>query len=245
MGCNTCRSECGREDGCGSRKAAQQVLLDGLIRRLYPGRTWGQPDDAACFRAGLGPFEVGRLRRALAEALCAPTYVRPGGPDDLCSFLYVLCLGREPPLIEIRDSEAGLGLLEVEVEGEVGAAAGTERLALRERYLRLSCSAIGRLVAVQEVALEMDVKDGLAEIREIPLPGVFDPKLLKRFQKAVDLVQAHEIEHLDMGLLDLPAERFGLQPGDYAERFGTEPGLFNFFFQAQPVKTASVSYLPI
>lgn len=236
MGCNTCRSECGREDGCGSRKAAQQVLLDGLIQRLYPGRTWGQPDDEAAFRAGLGPFEVGRLRRALAEALCAPTYVRPGGPDDLCSFIYVLCLGREPPLIEVRDSEAGLRLL---------AGAVPDGPALRERYLRLSCSAIGRLVAVQEMALEMDLKDDLAEIREIPMPGVFDPKLLKRFQKAVDLIQAHEIEHLDMGLLDLPAERFGLRPGDYVERFGTEPGLFNFFFQAQPVKTASVSYLPV
>ncbi len=52
MGCSTCKSECGREDGCGSRKAEQKDLLDGLIARLYPSRTWGQPDDEASFRGG-------------------------------------------------------------------------------------------------------------------------------------------------------------------------------------------------
>jgi len=31
MGCNTCASECGRQDGCGTRKAEQKVVLDRLI----------------------------------------------------------------------------------------------------------------------------------------------------------------------------------------------------------------------
>ena len=68
MGCDTCKSECGREDGCGTRKATQKVVLDGLAERLYPSRTWGQADDAACFRAGLSLSEVQRLGRQVAAA---------------------------------------------------------------------------------------------------------------------------------------------------------------------------------
>ena len=102
MGCDTCKSECGRQDGCGTRKATQKELLDGLIGRLYPSRRWGEPDDQACFRAGLHAGQVTRLAQQLATALKAPAYVQAGGPDDLCSFIYVLCLGRQPALIELR-----------------------------------------------------------------------------------------------------------------------------------------------
>ena len=52
MGCDTCKSECGREDGCGTRKATQKVVLDGLA-----GAALSQPN--------LGPG--GTMRRAFAR----------------------------------------------------------------------------------------------------------------------------------------------------------------------------------
>ncbi len=241
MGCGTCKSECGREDGCGSRKAAQKLVLDELVIRLYPARTWGQPDEAACFRAGPSEGEVRRLAQSLSIALRAPAFFRPGAPDDLCSFIYVLCVGREPALIGLLGTPH-LGL------SHLGQLSPGQRI--DERYLRIALSSCGRLAAVQEVVMELRTDpdaapEGMAVLRELPRPGVFDPHLLKRFQKTTDFLLAHGIEHLDMGLLDLPAAQFGLSPGDYPDRFGTHPGLFNFFFHAEPVQTAAASYLEL
>lgn len=239
MGCSTCKSECGREDGCGTRKAAQKVVLDGLVARLYPGRSWGDPDPAESLGAGLSGGEVRRLGQALSVALKAPVRYVPGEEEDQCRFLYVLCQGREPSLLDLREDRVALE--------DLGAPDGGTVL---ERHLRIACSRLGRLAAVQEVALELrqgggGAPDGMAVLRELSQPGVFDPKLLKRFQKAVDLLLASGIEHLDMGLLDVPAEQFGLTPGDYGARYGAAPRLFNYLFAAQPVVTTSSTYLPL
>jgi hypothetical protein len=241
VSCKTCKSECGREDGCGSRKAVQKELLDKLVARLYPGRTWGLPDPQACFEERLELAEVTRLASHLSTALRAPAYVLPGGDDDLCSFIYVLCLGREPSILELRESYVG---------STPGESFHLEADTLRERYLRIACSTVSRLACVQEVALELSIRpndcpDGLAKVAEIPLPGVFDPVLLKRFQRTVDLLQAHGVEHLDMGLLDVEAESFGLSPGEYEERFGTAPSLCNYLFYAAPVRMTTLSFLPL
>lgn len=255
-GCGTCKSECGREDGCGTRKAEQAVILDRLIAELYPSRRWGQPDAERCFRGGLSEPEVAQLGQQLAEILKAPVYLVPGGPEDQCCFLYVLCVGRAPALVELR-AQAELPSAVEQTDG--AAALAPESTAIRERYLRLSCSSVVRAVCVQEVALELDLEppaprasepsieaaQETAQIREVPLPGVFDPKLLKRFQKTVDLLMALGIEHLDMGLLDVPAGQRGLDGADYADRYGSEPALLNFFFYAQPVTTASLSFVPV
>lgn len=253
-GCGTCKSECGREDGCGTRKAEQTEILDGLIAALYPSRRWGEPDDERCFRGGLGEDEAATLGQQIADVVKAPVYLVPGGPDDLCCFLYVLCIGRAPALVELR-AETGPA-----AQG-TGALEGLtpESATIRERYLRLACSQVTRAVCVQEVALELDIARSapdtgdtgdepgaqVAQIRELPLPGVFDPKLLKRFQKIVDLLLALGIEHLDMGLLDVPASQRDLDGGGYAARYSDEPALLNFFFYAQPVRTASLSFVPL
>jgi len=237
MSCKSCRSECGREDGCGSRKAAEKELLDSLVARLYPSRRWGEPDPHQSLEERFELAEVVQLATRLATALRAPAYVVPGGEDDLCAFIYILCLGREPSILELRESRPAAGPW---LESDM----------LRERYLRIACSSLGRLACVQEVAMELtaqsgDCPPGLAMIREVSLPGVFDPMLLKRFQRVVDLLQAHHIEHLDMGLLDVDAAAFGLEPGDYAERFGVPPALLNYFFYAPPVQTSVLSFLPL
>lgn len=236
MGCNTCRSECGREDGCGSRKAAQKDILEALVQKLYPSRVFGESALLDDNEARMELPEVIRLASQLSTALRVPAYVLPGGDADHCAFIYLLCLGREPSVLELREG----------LQGDFQLEADT----LRERYLRIACSSLGRLACVQEVALELSVRDsdcptGMAMIREIPMPGVFTPQLLKRFQKTVDFLQAHDVEHLDMGLLDVDAASFGLLPGEYEGEFGTPPALLNYLFYAAPVQTVTTTFVAL
>src|SRR5262245_50931096 len=117
MGC----SGCTRTDGCESHKGPQREAIGEALARVYPSRTWGQPDDEARFGTGISSGEAKRLARALSTATRAPTFHRAGGPDDLCDFVYVLCVGRAPALVDVRDGLA-------EAESEV----------VRERYLRVA-----------------------------------------------------------------------------------------------------------
>jgi hypothetical protein len=221
MGC----AGCTKVDGCEAEKGPQREALDAALASVYPDRTWGRPDDAARFGAGVRPGEVRRLARALAVATRAPTYVRTGGPDDLCELVYILCVGRAPSLLDVRD-----GL------------ASPESPRVREKYLRVAFSTVARVATLQEVALELDVEGEDALLRELPQPGVYDPLLLKRMRAAVDLLEASDLEHLDFGLLDRPVP--GADPGDYRERFGAEPTWVNFLFYAAPARTSSLTVLP-
>ncbi len=220
MGCSSCT----REGGCESHKGPQRRAIDEVMRAIYPDRTWGRPDDEARFRAGIREREARALGRAVATAARAPTYFRAGGPDDLCHYVWVLCLGRAPALVDVRDGLAP-------PDGD----------AVRERYLRLHLSTVGRLATIQEVAMELDrAGDGWA-LRELPLPGVYDAKLLKRMRAIVDLVEASDIEHLDFGLVDAPWP--DAAAGDYVERYGVAPALVNFLFYAQPARTSATTLL--
>jgi hypothetical protein len=157
MGC----SGCTRSNGCEAHKGPQRSIIEATLEAVYPGHTWGRPDDEARFGAGVRPAEVRRLTRALSVATRAPTFHRPGGPDDLCEYVYVLCVGREPALVDVRD-----GL----------AAPEADRV--RERYLRVHFSSVARAATVQEVAMELDADGAGVVVRELPQPGVYDPKLL-------------------------------------------------------------------
>ena len=245
MGCSTCKTGCQTEDGgCGPRKALQKDRLTALIAQHYPQGCWGDPSLTGIDEAGVGADELLTLAQELSTVNKTPCYVVPGGEGDLCHFIYVLCLGREPSLIELRD----------EVQRGLRPSLWLEGEHLRERYLRLSVSTLTRAACVQEVGLELDVDaseprgleatEPLAQLREVPLPGVFTAGLLKRLQRTVDLLQAHDIEHLDMGLLDVDASTLGLNPGDYPQRFGAPPSVLNYFFYAQPVQMTTVSWLP-
>lgn len=220
MGC----SGCTRSQGCEAEKGPQRAAIDEAMARVYPTRTWGVPDDEARFGAGVRPAEARRLARALAVATRAPTFYRAGGPDDLCEIVYVLCVGREPALIDVRDGLA-------EADGE----------RVRERYLKVHFSTVARLVTVQEVALELERADGLVLVREIPRPGVYEPQLLKRLRAVVDLVEASGFEHLDFGLVDVPYP--DAAPGAYRERYGVAPALVNFLFYAQPARVTTTTVL--
>ena len=223
MGCATCNSG----GGCETHKGPQRALIDEVMRAVYPLRTWGQPDDEARFRAGIREREARALARSLSSAASAPTFFRAGGPDDLCHYVYVLCLGRAPALVDVRD-----GLAPPEAD------------AVRERYLRVHFSTVARIATIQEVAMELDraphVSDGWV-LRELPQPGVYDAKLLKRMRAVVGLIEASDIEHLDFGLVDKPYP--DTLDGDYAERYGVAPALVNFLFYAQPARTSATILL--
>jgi hypothetical protein len=217
---------CARAGGCGTRKGGQRALIARALARLYPTGTWGELDDEARFRRGLGRGGALRLARGASEALKAPTLLVEGGPDELCDFLYVLCVGREPGLIAVR-------------EGREALEPGAEELDVRERYLRVALSSLARLAAVQEVEVTLERDGGQLWIREAPRAGVYDPILLKRFQKLVDLVGAHGAAHLDMGLLD--AEPVGMEGAAYQARYGRAPRIVNYLFYPSPTTTARIS----
>src|SRR5688572_23797228 len=173
MSCAGCKKKA-TGDGCETHKAPQRVALDDAIARLYPGApggpTWGQLDAEAAFGGGIRPAEVRRLGQALSVAARAPTFVRPGGDEDLCTFVYLLCVGRAPGLLDVRDERVPVDL-----------GAGEERV--RERWLRVALSSVARMATVQEVAFELDRLDAsTVEIRELGRPGVYDPILLKRMR---------------------------------------------------------------
>jgi len=211
MGCTDCRAK----GGCDARKGVQRATLDEVVARVYPDRTWGRPDDEARFGAGVSSREAKRLARAMAAVLRAPTFFRAGADDDLCWFVWVLCVGRRPSLLEARE----------------GALAEAPRI--EERWLRVALSTVARLAAVQEVSLVLD--GGL--LVESPRAGVFDPILLDRVQRLVALLEASDVAHVDFGLLDVPLD--GAADGDYHARFGVSPRLANFLFFAQPPTTAT------
>jgi hypothetical protein len=220
-GCADCKSGGG---GCESHKGPQRVVIDEVMRVVYPDRTWGRPDDEARFRAGIREREARALGRSIATAAKAPTFFRPGGPDDLCHYVWVLCLGREPSLLDVRD-----GLATPEDDH------------VRERYLRVHLSTVARIATIQEVALELDRAAEGWVLRELPQPGVYDAKLLKRMRAIVDLVEASDLEHLDFGMVDKAWP--DALAGDYVERYGVEPALVNFLFYAQPARTSATLLL--
>lgn len=219
MGC----SDCGRKGGCDERKGTQRGVLDGVIASVYPERVWGRPDDEARFGAGVPRGEVKRLARSISALVKAPTFFRAGADEDLCDFVWVLCVGREPALVEVRDGRAAIPEHDARLE---------------DRYLRVCFSTVARLAAVQEVTLALD---GGAVVEETPRPGVFDPALLKRMQKVVALLEASDVAHIDFGLLDVPLD--GGAPGEYVARYGVEPRLANWLFYAAPPTTRTVTLL--
>jgi len=221
-------SDCGSKGGCDARKHVQRGVLDGAVDRVYPDRTWGRLDDEARFGAGVPRDEVRRLSRSIAVVARAEVTFRPGEPEDLCDFVWVLCLGRRPSLLEIREG------------APVGEADLVPGVRVEERWLRLAISSVTRAAAMQEVVLTMEVDDdGNALVAEAPRAGVFDPTLLSRVQAIVALLEASDVAHIDFGLLDKPLA--GGQPGDYEARYGCPPRLCNYLFFAAPPTVRTVS----
>jgi hypothetical protein len=230
MGC----SDCARSGGCSTRKADERSLLAEVLARVYPDRRWGAPDDAARFRAGIGEVEGRRLARRMAAGLEAPTTFRSGDDTALGDMIYVLCVGRAPALVDLRDREAA-GALEA-LDGE----------RVRERYLRVALSSVARIAAVQEVALELDREGETFVFRERPRDGVYDPILLRRTQRLIELLVESDIAYLDFGLLAKPPGRYldGFTDDDYRAEYGQPADTVNYLFYPQPSTVVGITYVP-
>jgi hypothetical protein len=227
MGC----TDCGAKGGCSARKGQETALLQELLPSLYPGRRWGEPDDLARHRAGICEAEGRRFARQAAQALRGPAFFRPGADDESCDYVYVLCVGRRPALLELREQE----VIDVP-DGDV----------IDERYLRVALSSMARVAAVQEVAFELRREGDGYVVKEKPRDGVYDPVLLKRTQALIELIVASDITYFDFGLLAKPVSRYveGFDDVDYEERFGVRPQTVNYLFYPQPSTAITTSWVP-
>jgi hypothetical protein len=217
-GCTNCKAK----SGCDDRKGDMLASVDRTLDELYPTRTWGQPIDAI---AGPSPGELAGLAEELAGELRAATFVRPGGDDEPCDYIYVLCVGRTPCIVQARDHG-------VPVPDEWDAE-------IHEQYLRVVVSQRARVAAVQQVAVDaVRTPEGVI-VREAPRAGVYDAPLLARMQKLVAILPAYELLHVDFG--EIAHAPPGYQAGAWRELFGGDPSIANYLFYPQPTTMISTT----
>jgi hypothetical protein len=214
---------------CDERKRDQRRLAAELLARTYPSRRFGAPDDEARFRRGLGRTALARLAAAVSQAAAAPARVVPGAEEDLCDYVYLLCLGREPGLLAVQAGAAPLPPPPV-----------------RDRYLRIAVSSLGPVAAVQELELRLDAVDpgpdsAAARLSELTRSGVYEEALLPRYRRVVTALESARIHHLDFDVLeDEPA---GYDGSAYRDSFGAAPTVLNYLFFPWPARTVATEYL--
>jgi hypothetical protein len=227
-------THCGAKERCDDRKGSMFEAIDAAMARLYPTRRWGERDEAVGFGAGVSEQEGHVLAAELAHSLKASTFYRPGSEEEFCDFIYVLCMGREPCLIQIRDGNVPFPQEPEEFGGQP----------IRELYLRVCLSHVARLAGVQQVAMNLDLAAGADElmISEVPRSGVYDAPLLKRFQTLVALLPDFDVTSVDFG--DISAPPKGYDGGLYTSLYGAEPDTANYLFFPQPSTMRTTTFHP-
>jgi hypothetical protein len=256
MGC----TDCGRKGGCDSRKHAMFAAIEEALARIYPTRRWDERDETAALESGVTRDEGIDLAGAIAKRMGTLALFRAGDSDEWCDYIYVLCLGRTPSIVEIREGQGAAGDISDLAIDDVGRgphaplslAGGEDPLVdgfddgLDERYLRVALSGLARFAGVQEVAMTLRRQqhgDGeTVMITERARGGVFDPILLPRFQALVAVLAEWNLRHLDFGEILEPPD--GFDPAGYPDRFGTAPVIANYLFYPQPPTTVSTVVLP-
>ncbi|HEU4731160.1 MAG TPA: hypothetical protein VFT22_24875, partial [Kofleriaceae bacterium] len=165
---------------------------------------------------------------------------RTGGEDEPCDYIYVLCMGRTPCVVQVRDHG-------VPVPAEWYAA--TQDGSIRELYLRLVVSQRARMAAVQQVALEVvrAVPEAAPRtgsgflVREQPRAGVYDAPLLHRMQKLVATLPGYDLLHVDFG--EIAHAPPGYDAGAWRELFGGEPSIANYLFYPQPTTMVATGFI--
>jgi hypothetical protein len=214
MGCTSCKSKV----GCDHRKTAMIASVDQTLAELYPTRTWGEVSGAF---DGPTRDEIGALADELATELRAATFVREGGDDEPCDFIYVLCVGRAPCIVQVRD------------HGVPAPDEWRTSDSLDELYLRVVIGQRARVAAVQQVSIEL--RGGV--VRELPRAGVYDAPLLARMQRLVAILPAYDLLHVDFG--EIAHAPPGYAPGAWRALFGGEPAIANYLFYTQPATTVT------
>jgi len=217
-GCTNCKAK----TGCDDHKGSMLAEVENALAHLYPSRTWGEPDEGE-FTA-LSPDDVVALADELASELNAATFVRPGEDDEPCDYIYVLCMGRTPCAVQVRDEGVAVPAEWLELQ----------RQRIDELYLRVVISHRARIAAVQQVAIEvLPTADGAFVVREAPRAGVYDAPLLPRMQKLVAILPAYDLLHVDFGEIAHPPE--GFHAGSWPDLYGAPaPAIANYLFYPQP-----------
>src|SRR5258705_6019216 len=145
-GCTNCKGKV----GCDDRKGAMLGSVDQALETLYPTKTWGEPDDThADSHMSVTREELDGLADELAQELGAATFVREGNEDEPCDYIYVLCMGRTPCVVQVRDHGVPVPAEWRDVDapnmerGEFTSTRGIEEL-----YLRVVVSQRARVAAV-------------------------------------------------------------------------------------------------
>jgi len=222
-GCTNCKGK----SGCDHRKGAMMESVDRALEELYPTKTWGEPDEAAS--AGISQEDLAALADELAGELGAATFVREGGDDEPCDYIYVLCMGRTPCVVQVRDHG-------VPVPAEWHGVDAIEEL-----YLRVVISQRARVAAVQQVGIDLLRGDGGWLVRERPRAGVYDAPLLPRMQKLVAVLPAYELLHVDFG--EIAHAPPGFAAGSWRDLFGGDPSIANYLFYPQPTTMVATTLL--
>ena len=225
-GCTNCKGKA----GCDDHKGQMMGTVEQAMEELYPTRTWGEADDTSW--SGVDADELAAIAEELSTELKAATFVRMGGEEEPCDYIYILCLGRAPCIVQVRDH---------------GVAIPDEwqsMNAIEEQYLRVVISQRTRVAAVQQVAMDLVRADGGFVVRERPRAGVYDAPLLPRMQKLVAILPAYELTHVDFG--DIAHAPPGFLPGTWPEAYGlgsAKPSIANYLFYPQPTTMVSSTFV--
>jgi hypothetical protein len=222
-GCTNCKAK----SGCDDRKGDMLAAVDRTLAELYPTKIWGEPDDSRA--ENIVRADLDALADELAGVLGGATFLRAGDDTEACDYLYVLCVGRPPCVVQVRDH----GLAIPSEWGDI------ERL--DEQYLRVVVSQRARVAAVQQVAVELVRSTGGWLVCERPRAGVYDAPLLPRMQKLVATLPAYDLLHVDFG--EIAHAPPGYAAGAWRELFGGDPAIANYLFYPQPATTISTTFL--
>lgn len=196
--------------------------IDTALAALFPDKTWRAATPSARERRA-ATDDATALADELAEALNAATFVRD-------SFVYVLCQGRPPCAVPVRDAE-----LPIPDEWQTGQI-------IEERYLRIALATARPFAVVQEVAVDVTVEPDGVLVRERPSAGVYSAPLLHRMQRLVATLPAYGRLHLDMGEISGPPPDF--DAGAWSALYVGKPAIVNYLFFAEPATMATSTWIP-
>jgi hypothetical protein len=230
-GCTNCKGK----GACDDHKSTMMGSVEAAVEALYPSRVWGEIDDEKTSSDPFTPEDLAGLADELATELRAATFVRQGGDDEACDYIYVLCMGRAPCVIQVRDHG-------VPIPDEWCGPTASD--AIEELYLRVVIAQRTRHVAVQQVAIQLVRSPGGFVVHERPRAGVYDAPLLSRMQKLVAIFPAYDLVHVDFG--DIAHAPPGFQPGSWPEIYGlgsAKPSIANYLFYPQPTTMVTTTFI--
>lgn len=227
-------TNCGSKGGCDSRKTGMMAEVNATLDRLYPTKRWHERADEQALTTGVAEEEGRLLAVALSEKLKAFTLYKPGANEDFSDYVYVLCFGRQPSALEVREGLVGL-------DDFLAQAPQGQESGITEVYLRVALSSLAPFAAVQEVRMSLSlVGQGNpgAFVEEQMRAGVFDPILLPRYQKLVAVLAELNIRNIDFGEINAPPE--GFDGAAHEDMFGAEATTANYLFFAGPTAGITV-----